>query len=122
MEGRSRTLVERVRATSRLDLAVPAIVVAELHFGAAKSGRAEANRGRLETFLRPLRVVSFQQQAAEHYGSLRFHLRRLGTPIGLMDMLIAATALANDAVLVTHNTGEFSRVPGLRYEDWTLPI
>ncbi len=121
MEGRSKTLVERVQATSRLDLAVPAIVAAELHFGAEKSGRPEANRGRLETFLGPLRVVSFQRSAAEQYGSLRFHLRRRGTPIGLMDMLIAATALANDAILVNHNVEEFSRVPGLRYEDWTIP-
>jgi tRNA(fMet)-specific endonuclease VapC len=122
MEGRSRPLIERIHAAPRTDLGIPAIAVAELRYGAEKSGRVEENQRRLDTFLAPLQVFSFEEKAAQHYGGLRFNLRRLGRLIGPMDMLIAATALANDAILITHNTDEFSRIPGLRYEDWTIPI
>ena len=60
-------------------------------------------------------------RAAEEYGKVRAHLAALGTPIGPNDLLIAAIALANQMTLVTHNTTEFSRVPGLSLEDWELP-
>lgn len=60
----------------------------------------------------------FDDLAAERYGELRAHLDAAGTPIGPNDLMIASIALANSLTLVTHNTGEFSRVPGLRLEDW----
>ena len=62
--------------------------------------------------------MPFDDRAADHDALLRATLERAGTPIGPNDLLIAAIAVANDLTLVTHNTGEFSRVPGLRLEDW----
>jgi tRNA(fMet)-specific endonuclease VapC len=124
MEGRSEALLDRIARKARSDLGIPSIAVAELHWGVVNSSRtrAEANRRRLADFLGPVEIVPFEQEAAAQYASLRLHLESTGEPIGLMDMLIAATALANDGILVTHNVEEFSRVPGLRYEDWTIPI
>lgn len=99
------------------DVAVSSITVAELDYGAAKSG-SERNRAALQKFLAPLEVLPFDDEATRHYGSLRACLERLGTPIGPLDMLIAAHALALDCVLVTNNVREFSRVPMLRLENW----
>ena len=62
--------------------------------------------------------LPFDDRAAEEYGKVRSHLAVLGTPIGPNDLMIAAIALANHMTLVTHNTAEFSRVPGLTLEDW----
>lgn len=62
--------------------------------------------------------LPFDDEAAELYGENRHHLALLGTPIGPNDMMIASIALANHLILVTHNTREFSRVPGLKLEDW----
>lgn len=124
MEGRSETLLDRIARKSRSDLAISSIAVAELHWGVVNSSRQrlESNRRRLADFLGPLEMVYFDEEAAARYAPLRLHLESTGEIIGLMDMLIAATALANDAILVTHNVDEFSRVPGLRYEDWTIPV
>ena len=99
------------------DVAVSSITVAELDYGAAKIG-SERNRAALQKFLAPLEVLPFDDEATRHYGSLRARLERLGTPIGPLDMLIAAHALALDCVLVTNNVREFSRVPMLRLENW----
>ena len=65
--------------------------------------------------------LPFDDSAAEEYGRIRAHLANLGTPIGPNDLLIAAIALANKITLVSHNTAEFSRVPGLILEDWQIP-
>ena len=104
------------------DLASTSINAAELYFGAHRSGRPERNIERVGTFLAPFALLVFDIAAAEQHGKLRYHLAATGSLIGAHDMLIAAIALANDAILVTHNTDEFGRVPGLRLEDWTLPV
>jgi tRNA(fMet)-specific endonuclease VapC len=65
--------------------------------------------------------LPFDDPAAEEYARVRAHLANQGTPIGPNDLIIAATALANQLTLVTHNTAEFSRVPGLTLEDWQVP-
>ena len=100
------------------DVAVSSIVAAELAFGVVKSGSSR-NGERLETFLSPLAIASFDLSAALAYGDLRAELERRGTPIGPLDLLIAAHALALDVILVTNNEREFKRVPGLRVENWT---
>lgn len=64
--------------------------------------------------------LPFDDRAADEYGRIRAYLARLGTPIGPNDLLIAAIALANNATLVTHNTTEFNRVPGLTIVDWEM--
>jgi tRNA(fMet)-specific endonuclease VapC len=99
------------------DVAISAIVAAELAFGIVKSGSSR-NRERLEVFLSPLTIVAFDLAAAIVYGDLRAALERRGTPIGPLDMLIASHALALKLVLVTNNEREFKRVPGLRVENW----
>jgi tRNA(fMet)-specific endonuclease VapC len=72
----------------------------------------------LRRFSEPFSSLPFDDDAAEVYGRIRTQLEKSGKPIGPNDLLIAAIAIAHDATLVTHNTGEFSRVEDLRYEDW----
>ncbi len=100
------------------DVGVSAVTVAELEYGVAKSARPGQNALALGAFLAPLRVAAFDDGAARRYGELRAALERAGTPIGSMDMLIAAHALSLGAVLVTNNVREFGRVPGLGVENW----
>ncbi len=101
------------------DIASCAIVRAELQYGARKSQRVEENLLSAERLLQPYVSLPFDDRAADYYGSIRAFLERAGTPIGANDMFIAAIALAHDCILVTRNTREFQRVPGLRIEDWT---
>jgi tRNA(fMet)-specific endonuclease VapC len=99
------------------EIGICSVVAAELAYGVAKS-RSARNRSALEMFLAPLEVLPFDQAAVWAYGDLRASLEREGQPIGALDTMIAAHALSVDAPLVTHNTREFARVPGLRLENW----
>jgi tRNA(fMet)-specific endonuclease VapC len=94
------------------------IVKAELLYGARHSQRVEGNLVLLQRFFDPLESLPFDDQCAEYYGIIRADLMSQGTPIGPNDLMIAATARRYDMVLITHNTREFSRVAGLRLEDW----
>ena len=111
------TLAHRVAAKPRSDVAIPSVVRAEILFGAIKGAGQERTR-RLRLFLAEFPELPFDEKCVEVYAQARADLERTGQRIGALDLLIAATALANDLVLVTHNTAEFSRVPGLRLEDW----
>ena len=93
------------------------IVLAELEFGAAKSGLAR-HRARLDGLLATIPIEPFTRRDADHYGRLRATLQRRGEMIGPLDALIAAQALRLGATVVTHNLREFRRVPGLKCEDW----
>ena len=99
------------------DIGLCSVVAAELAFGVAKSGSAR-NRQALEMFLAPLTILPFDTKAVWAYGNLRADLERRGTPIGSLDTLIAAHALSQQAMLVTNNTREFAKVPGLQLENW----
>lgn len=112
--------MRRLRRRRPSEVALSSIVKAELLAGARKSGRVEANLALLTEFFAPFVSLPFDDLAAEHFGILRADLERSGTPIGAYDLMIAATALAHDLVLVSHNTREFARVPGLRLEDWEV--
>lgn len=107
----------RFRREAIGDLGVSAITAPELAFVVAKSGSAR-NRSALEKFLAPLEIAAFDGGAWWCYGDIRAGLERLGQPIGSLDTLIAAHALALKATLVTNKLSEFSRVPGLRVENW----
>jgi tRNA(fMet)-specific endonuclease VapC len=109
---------QRVERTHPSDLAVPAIVAYELEIGTLKSRNPEARRHELHRFLSVIAVLPFDKRAAESSARLRFDLEEAGQKIGPLDTLIAGTVLANGATLVTRNVAEFSRVPGLRVEDW----
>jgi tRNA(fMet)-specific endonuclease VapC len=100
------------------DVSISSIVLAELIYGAAAAAKPLAARQRLDRFLSSLDIVPFNSAASEAYGRIRLELQQVGLPIGDMDMLIAAVALANQVTLVTHNTKHFARVKGLRLEDW----
>ncbi|MCL4201067.1 MAG: type II toxin-antitoxin system VapC family toxin [Pirellulaceae bacterium] len=102
------------------EVGVSAVTVAELRYGADKSERPAQNHAALDAFLVPLVTVDFGSEAAECYGKIRSQLERRGTPIGPLDTMIAAHSLCLGVPLVTNNTIEFSRVPGLQFEDWTL--
>lgn len=99
------------------EVGLSSVVAAELAYGVAKSG-SERNRQALEMFLAPLEIAPFDEPAVWAYGALRAELERQGKPIGALDTMIAAHALSLNAVLVTSNTREFSRVNGLRLENW----
>ena len=94
------------------------VTVLELRQGAEKSQQAAANHARLNLFLAPMRILSFDEEAALAGARIRAHLERRGTPIGDLDSLIAAHAVARDLILVTNNLREFERVPGLQTENW----
>lgn len=99
------------------EVVTSAMVAAELRFGAEKRGSPTLAR-QIETVLADLVILPFAPPADAIYARIRASLERQGTPIGGNDLLIAATALAHDAILVTHNTREFARVDDLRLEDW----
>ena len=99
-------------------LAVSSISEAELRYGASKSMQPSKNHALLDCLFQPLQVLPFDHHDAAHYGDIRQSLEKEGVPIGPLDLLIAAHARAKNLVLVTNNTKEFLRVPGLRVEDW----
>jgi Predicted nucleic acid-binding protein, contains PIN domain len=101
------------------DIGISSITLSELRFGVAKSAQREKNAEALDEFVIPLEVVPYDEVAAEAYGDIRAALEKGGTPIGAMDLLIAAHAVSLGIPLVTNNTREFSRVPSLTVFDWT---
>ena len=109
---------ERLRGLAPRDLGIPAVVRYELHAGALASKRSERQRRFLAGLLRDARSLPFDDLAAEAGAEVRARLESRGIMIGQMDALIAGTAIAHQATLVTHNTAEFKRVPGLKITDW----
>jgi len=105
-------------SSSPEEIALYSIVKAELLFGTRHSKKVEANLQLLNRFFAPLSSLPFDDRCADEYGLIRADLNTQGKIIGPNDLLIAAIARANDTVLMTRNTKEFSRITGLRLEDW----
>lgn len=120
LNGRHRGVIDCFHRHDPLDTVLCSMVKAELLRGALRSQRIELNLQRLETFFAPLKSLPFDDTAAEYYARIGAYLSSRGTPIGPNDLIIAATALAHNATLITHNTSEFRRVAGLRIEDWEV--
>ena len=99
-------------------MAMSSITLAELLHGAEKSSRVSENLAAIEDFCSRLQVLPYGPKAAQHYGAIRAALEKLGQPIGVNDMHIAAHARSEGLVLVTNNMGEFARVPALEAENW----
>lgn len=118
LNGSSAPLIARVRSHAPPEIRVSSVTRAELLYGARHSARVTDNLRLLTAFFAPLISLPFDDACAEHYGILRASLASSGRPIGPNDLLIAATALAHDLTLVTHNVKEFSRISGLNVEDW----
>jgi tRNA(fMet)-specific endonuclease VapC len=116
-EKQSR-VTQNFRQHNPADIVLCSVVKAELLYGARRSQRMEANLQLLKAFFAPLQSLPFDDDCAEHFGQIHADLLNQGKPIGPNDTLIAAIARAHDATLITNNTAEFSRVAGLRIQDW----
>jgi tRNA(fMet)-specific endonuclease VapC len=118
LKNRPPEVLERLEAVGRGAVALSVITVLELRQGAEKSQRVAENHSRLDFFLSPIKILPFDEEAAVVAARIRAHLERRGTPIGDLDTLIAAHAIARDLILVTNNLQEFERVPGLKTDNW----
>lgn len=119
-EFQQRILARLEALPNDAQVQLSSIVVFELAYGVRKSRWRKANDAVLSEFLLDFQIMPFDEQTALTAGGIRADLEQRGCPIGPMDTLIAAHAARLDAVLVTHNQDEFSRVKGLKLEDWTV--
>jgi tRNA(fMet)-specific endonuclease VapC len=115
---REAEVLRRLQERGPDDFGISAITIAELWFGAAKSSRPQRTRESVDAFLRPFEVLPFAGEAAQEYAEIRLQLEKAGQPIGERDLLIASIAKSRRLTVVTHNVREFSRVSGLKVEDW----
>jgi tRNA(fMet)-specific endonuclease VapC len=99
-------------------MAISSITLAELLHGAEKSQRVNENLAAIEDFCSRLEVLTYGTKAAQHYGAIRAALEKIGQPIGVNDLHIAAHARSEGLVLVTNNLAEFERIPALELENW----
>ncbi|MBZ0091463.1 MAG: type II toxin-antitoxin system VapC family toxin [Sulfuricellaceae bacterium] len=116
LNGKDTRLAQRARQNEPGDIGISAIVSHELFYGAFKSQRAARNVALMDSL--QFEVLEFDKEDSRLAGEIRAALAVKGTPIGPYDVLIAGQAMARNLILVTHNTDEFGRVPGLQIEDW----
>jgi tRNA(fMet)-specific endonuclease VapC len=109
---------QRFQALAMEQLCISVVTYAELIYGVARSSSKRVNRPIIEDFVRHLDVMDWDTEAADQYGVIRAELEAAGTPIGAMDMMIAAHAKSIKAVLVTNNQKHFSKVKGLKVDNW----
>jgi len=112
-------MIERFAGLDRTQLWLSAVVAAELRFGAVKLASPRFSAA-VEAWLAGFDLRAWPVEATHHYAQMRAALERAGQPVGAMDMMIAAHAMAEDSVVVTNNAREFHRVPGLAVEEWAL--
>lgn len=117
IDAKPPAVLQRFREYRIGEIGICSVVAAELAYGVAKSGSTR-NRQALEMFLAPLMILPFDEDAIWSYGDLRAELMRKGTPIDSLDTMIAAHALSLRCTLVSNNTREFAKVPGLALENW----
>jgi tRNA(fMet)-specific endonuclease VapC len=118
LRGKQATVLARYAGCARAEIALSAVVRAELLAGALLSAKPEENRRVAESFCALFPCLPFDAQAADIHAQWHVRLRRAGQSIGANDLIIAATALAHGLTVVTHNLGEFQRIDGLLVEDW----
>ena len=111
-------VIERFIQTEISQIGISSITLSELSYGVSKSSKPEQNQLALAQFIAPLEIMPYGDEAAQYYGDLRTHLEKQGTPIGSLDMLIAAHALSIGCTLVTNNEKEFIRIPNLKIDNW----
>ncbi len=111
-------VIRRLQELSLSDMCVSSITLSELEYGVEKSEQRDRNKIALAKFFAPIEVIAYDDLASVQYGKIRSYLEKNGMPIGALDMMIAAHALARGLVLVTNNEREFKRVPGLKMENW----
>ena len=111
-------VADRLRQCTPSEIGIPIVVLYEIETGIAKSQQPQKRRNQLATLLAAVHVLSFDLAAARQSAELRAAMETAGMPLGPIDTLIAGTALACRATLVTNNTREFCRVPGLKLDNW----
>jgi len=112
------SVTQQLRDKDPRTIFISSIVAGELAYGAAHSVRVESNRVNLDLFLSNMQVLPWDDQAIWQFGFQKSRLRKLGTPISEIDLLLGSQALALDYVFVTNNTKEFERIEGLKLENW----
>lgn len=118
MNKRPPDVINRFKKTDVGTIGISSITVSELQYGVSKSKYKNQNLNRLEEFLTPFEILSYDQMAAKHYGEIRSKLEKQGHIIGPLDLLIAAQAISKGLILVTNNEKEFKRIKTLKVENW----
>jgi tRNA(fMet)-specific endonuclease VapC len=119
IKGNSPALLDNLEHHYDDKISITAITYTELLFGAEKKG-SQKIKDKIEAIASKVNIIAFEENAAIEYSKMRVELEKNGIPTGNMDMLIASCVLAEDAILVTNNTKHFSRIKGLKTENWTL--
>jgi tRNA(fMet)-specific endonuclease VapC len=114
-------LMQKVREIGSPNLAVSNAVLAELYYGAYNSSKVKSNLATIEAFSKHLTIFPDSVESARLFGRIKADLKRQGRPIEDFDVLVASIAIANNCILVTHNTNHFSRIADLPVEDWLTP-
>jgi tRNA(fMet)-specific endonuclease VapC len=121
LNGKYRSIMDRILSTPPSEIVIPAIVKAELLLGAYKSRRRTENIENVERFLEPFEIMPFVDMMTYIYADIRQRTESVGISIGPNDLFIAATVKFHEGVLITNNVQEFSRIEGLRIDNWVLP-
>jgi tRNA(fMet)-specific endonuclease VapC len=120
LNQRSEHIVQQLRRIPPQDVWLCSIVKAELWYGAMKSARKAENQAHLEDFFAGFLTLPFDEDAVHVYGEIRAQVERDGLPVGANDLFIAAIAMANKYILLTHNSKEFQHITGLDVKDWGM--
>lgn len=119
IKKRPESILAKFEQLDKGQLFISVITLAELQYGIEKSSSKRLNQDIVDEFCSLTNVLIWDNTCARRYGKIRKYLESKGTPIGNMDLLIAAHSLSLDYILVSNNIREFARVPGLKYENWT---
>ncbi|MGD8836354.1 MAG: type II toxin-antitoxin system VapC family toxin [Desulfobacteraceae bacterium] len=118
MNNRPADVIQKFKKVNLGEIGVSTITISELQYGVAKSQRRKNNQIRLNEFIAPLEILPYDRAAAKTYGDIRYHLEKIGQPIGPLDLLIAAQAVSQNLIVVTNNDKEFVRIRKLKVENW----
>lgn len=118
MNNHPPEVLNRFKRVGVGDVGISSITVSELYYGACKSTKIRQSIKRLEEFLYPFEILTYDENASREYGKIRSHLEKKGQVIGPLDMLIAAHALSNNLIVITNNSKEFKRIDSLQVENW----
>ena len=121
LRGKNAAVIQHFNRVHPSQIVICSIVRSELRYGAGRSRAPAAEKAKVDNFLSVFATKSFSDGAADLFVEYRLRMEKSGLMIGAFDLMIASISLAENLILVTHNTAEFSRVPGLAIEDWELP-
>lgn len=113
------SIIKHLKVHGPQKIMIPSLVKAELLYGAEKSKRKKQTLEKINTFLEPYKIISFNDKASSFYTSIRSRFETQGKAIGPNDLIIAATVMARDGILITSNVKEFKMIRNLRTENWT---